>query len=161
MRKIPLDAKVGLFIFAFFTFVLLVIVPNQIKIEMQVASSPRLYPQLLIGIIIFLSVLMIVKPIIKEKKLIIKESGSKPTAIITAPRIRVFIVILAFITYIWVIRWLGFLLSSGITLAFLMRFYGYRNKLIIILLAVLLPLVTYYVFQTTLNVVLPTGNIFE
>ena len=164
MRKIPLDTKIGLVIFSFFLFVFLAIIPNQIDLVTETMeiekSSPRIYPQISIVIIIFLSILLIINSIRKRKTT--KESELKSTAIMTSLNIRVLIMMLVSIAYIFFfVKFLGFLLSSMIVLAFLIRFYGYRSRLITILMTALLPLIFFCFFKVSLHITLPIGNIFQ
>ena len=162
MQKISIDTKIGLVICISFVSALLFIVPSQIEEEVgHHYQSPSLYPKILIGVMILLSMLMTATSL-RKRTAITNKSGLKSARLLSSQNIRVFVMIVASIAYIWiVVDWLGFLLSSAIILLFSMRFYGYRNTFVTILIAVIVPIVVYYIFKVSLQMPLPMGSIFE
>jgi hypothetical protein len=161
MRNIPFDTKIGLVLVIFFVFVLFAIVPQQIDMGIETESSPKVYPQILIGVIIALSMLMIVGSL-KKTKPMRNESKGQPASVIKRLNMRVIIMIGTSVIYIWVgIPWLGFLVSSIILVAFLTWYSGYTNRLITISIAAILPIIIYYIFKLSLHISLPMGKMFQ
>ena len=158
---VPPDTKIASVLLIFFTIVLLYVVPAQIEEEVgHHYQSPRIYPQLLIGVMIILSIIFTISSV-RKRKLSVKESGSKSSTPMENPTVRVCIVILSCALYIWIfIEWVGFILASMILLAFLIRLYGYGNRLITLLVAAITPVVVYYIFKASLQMPLPLGRIF-
>ena len=160
MRKIPLDTKIGMVLCGFFVFVFFVIVPNQIELELEPESSPRLYPQVLIALIICLSLFLITNSLKTRKQN--ENETMTPWSLISSENKRVLLLMVVTVVYIWIaVDQLGFLLSSVVILTVLIRFYNYENKLITALIAILLPLMIFYIFQVSLHLRLPLGHLFD
>lgn len=68
-----------------------------------------------------------------------------------------FIVLIAFLAYLAVLPFIGFILSSTFFFAGLMWLYGERHKVKITLTSIILPSMIFYIFSIGLGIFLPNG----
>ncbi len=119
--------------------------------------SPGFFPRLAAGCIVGLSILLI---------LVTTFSGDKRDVSISAQiRWRVFLYVIGTIAimifYVSLIEWLGFILSTIITMVGMMVLYGFRRWILIAIISFSLPLLIYFFSLKVMYVLFPTGKLFQ
>jgi len=118
--------------------------------------SPGFFPRLAAFFICGLSLLLIALAIF---------FGDKNRAPVSGQiRWRVFFYVIGsiaiMILYVYLIEWLGFILSTIIIMAGMMVLYGSRRWILIAVMSVCLPLLVYFLALKVMYVLFPTGKIF-
>ena len=62
-----------------------------------------------------------------------------------------------FVVYVGLLPWLGFVAASALFFAGLMWLYGERNRLLIALTSLIVPVVLFYLFTAGFQILLPRG----
>jgi len=70
------------------------------------------------------------------------------------------IVIVGLILYILILRWLGYLLSTGLLITYVIFILGYNKRKQIIVVAIVATVVLYLIFKILLGVPLPMMEFF-
>jgi hypothetical protein len=116
--------------------------------------SEKLFPTLTLGFLIIMGTALALISIRAEGR-----DREKISVYIERTR-SVWLVILLSIVYCFLLYLLGYLLSTVVILAALLRVFGLKKPLHIILPSVLIPLGLYLVFGKVLLLMLPKGVIF-
>jgi len=69
-------------------------------------------------------------------------------------------VIVGLILYILILRWLGYLLSTGLLITYVISILGYKKRKQIIVVAIVSTVVLYLIFKILLGVPLPMMGFF-
>jgi len=69
-------------------------------------------------------------------------------------------IVVGLILYILILRWLGYLLSTGLLVTYVISTLGYHKRKQIIIIATVVTIVFYLIFKLVLNVPLPMMGIF-
>lgn len=119
-------------------------------------KDPATLPRLMLGVIIFLSILLIIRSITKnpKKNNIIKKMSKQSF-------FRIFIVTCITFLYVTSINLLGLYLSTLIFLIIVLLYVGEKNKLVIIGVPILFSIFIYLIFGLFLHVDIPQGIFFK
>jgi len=117
--------------------------------------DPATLPRLMLGVIIFLSILLIFRSITINPKTnnVIKKMSKQSF-------LRIFIATCITLLYVTSINLLGLYLSTLFFLIIILLYIGERNKLVIIVVPVLFLLFLYLIFDLFLHVDIPLGIFF-
>jgi len=119
--------------------------------------SPGFFPRLAAGFIVGLSLLLIL--------ITTFFGGKRDVSISVQIRWRVFLYVIGTIAimifYVSLIEWLGFILSTIITMVGMMVLYGFRRWILIAIISISLPLLIYFFSLKVMYVLFPTGNVFQ
>lgn len=119
-------------------------------------KDPATLPRLMLGVIIFLSILLIIRSItINPKRNKIIKKMSKQSSL------RIFIVTCITFLYVTSINLLGLYLSTLIFLIIVLLYVGEKNKLVIIGVPILFSIFIYLIFGLFLHVDIPLGIFFK
>lgn len=119
--------------------------------------SPAFFPRLAATLICSLGLLLIVVDFVLKKK----EDGSVSEGIRWRVVFYVVGTIVIMIFYTAMITWFGFIISTIITMAAMMVFYGLRRWVLIALISVCAPLFIYFFGLKVMYVLFPVGKIFQ
>lgn len=111
--------------------------------------GPDFFPKLILYILIFCSVLLLIKVIINYKKNSVHVSFNKVTGI----KITAFIILL--IIYINLFFWIGFIFSTIIFLLIAQYIFGMRKYIQLILISVAVPILLHFIFSYLFQIPLP------
>ena len=129
-----------------FGIVMSILSHNSFNVEWKL--SPYLFPLLISVFLLVLSIfLLIQKRNVEDKK---KVKGDYRTLLFFA---------LSCIIYLFIIDFLGFIISSILLLASVMFLLGERRWWFILLLSISVSLILYVLFASYLSVMLPKGKI--
>lgn len=153
------DVISGILLAAFAVALYLVIIPGQVEYSGvgPIALSPRLFCQITAVFLLMLSLGLIV--------IGLRTKASDAPASVDGddrnhPLTRGIVAIAASVVYVLLIEPLGFFATTGVAMAFLLRFFGARGwKGTVIFLAIVMPFI-YVLFVSLLKVVLPKGILF-
>ena len=115
------------------------------------SAGARMFPYIVVIFSAFLSTLLLIKNIFhigKEEPYDFSGTG-KAVALIGMMLI-----------YAFAVTWVGFYISTPIFLYVAMFVLGQRNRKVMVLSAILMPLFAYLLFDLTLNLRIPTGELF-
>ncbi|QTQ15386.1 tripartite tricarboxylate transporter TctB family protein [Treponema parvum] len=150
-KTISFNANIlGSLLFIIFSSVFIFIMPEQIKITGSSAINAQTFPLLLLRIILFCSIFIFVKEVIK---IIAKKKTEKVTVEILT-ELRALLIFIILLAYFFTIKLLGFIVSSmifGIAMTFYFRVRKWHYYLIVLASAVIIGLV----FREALHVRLP------
>ena len=149
-----------------FALTLYLLVPSQIATMegVKLSLSPSFYPLLVIALTGIVSSTYLVTSFLEERK-----NTSKPTAAAAADTKGPFLsheakraltTMAIILVFIYLIEYLGFFIAAPIGLAAMMYHMGNRQIRNYILMAVLVPPVTYIIFEKLMVVILPRGIFF-
>jgi len=137
---------IGIFSLLFYFY----IIPRQIKDIEKAIVSPQTLPKLLVLMIFVLSVLLV---LVGYRK---KDLSNQKVYEISISEIKlVAITVGIIIIYILVVDFLGYILTTGVSIAVLMYIFGQRKKSIIILTAVIIPIIINLFFTNLMKIYLP------
>lgn len=139
--------------FIAFSILLFVIIPSQIEEPLLIMGQspgldPALFPQIVAGAFGLLGVWFLVK----SRKM------AEPNGLSALDKeaiMNVSVSVAVFIAYALLMEPLGFIPSSALMIAGLSIFYGIRNYLMVVCVALAVPIVTYFIFTKGLKVFLP------
>jgi len=119
-------------------------------------KDPATLPRLMLGVIIFLSILLIIKSITKNPKMnkIVKKMSRQSF-------LRIFIATCITLLYVVSINLLGLYLSTLFFLIIILLYIGEKNKLVIFGVPVLFLIFLYLIFDLFLHVDIPRGIFFN
>lgn len=119
-------------------------------------KDPATLPRLMLGVIIFLSILLIFRSITKNPKMnnVVKKMSKQSF-------LRIFIATCITLLYVTSINLLGLYLSTLFFLIIILLYIGEKNKLVIIGVPVLFLIFLYLIFDLFLHVDIPPGIFFK
>ena len=146
-RKVgkALGEAIILLVVSVFGIVMSILSHNSFNVEWKL--SPYLFPLLISVFLLVLSILLIQNRNVEDKK---KVKGDYRTLLFFA---------LSCIIYLFIIDFLGFIISSILLLASVMFLLGERRWWFILLLSISVSLILYVLFASYLSVMLPKGKI--
>jgi putative tricarboxylic transport membrane protein len=156
IEKVIVNRGIGLLLMAFFLLFFLLI-PWQISEQGVPPKSPipvypQFFPRIIAAFGFFLCLALFVKSFFTP-------GDSKE--ILDIPNktnlLRIVLVILILCFYVLALNPLGYLVSTSLSLIFLMAFFGLREVRYFILIIAILPPAIYYLFKKLLYVPLPAG----
>ena len=112
--------------------------------------GPAFLPTLIALGLVVLSAALLIHGVLEERR------GSGGAAGYGVPA-RGWIALAGFVVYVGLLPSLGFVLASLFFFAGLMWLYGERNKILIALTSVLVPVVLFYLFTAGFQILLPRG----
>lgn len=139
--------------FIAFSILLFVLIPSQIEKPLLILGQspgldPKLFPQIVAGAFGLLGIWFLVKsPRMAEP------NGLKSLDMEAIVNVSVSVAV--FIAYALLMEPLGFIPSSALMISGLTLFYGIRNYLLIVVVSLAVPSVTYFIFTKGLKVFLP------
>jgi len=131
-----------------------ILIPYQIKDISAYKLKPSFFPKLVLYLMGMVSLLLFITSYSTKNN---KEKNDKPEPI--KLDIKKLVVIIAVLGYILTIDWIGFLLGSFLLILLLFLISGERKWIVMVLGAILLPGILYYIFANLFHVPLPTGII--
>lgn len=150
-KKIKLYVNfIGPVVFIIFALVVLFLMPTQVLLLEESTITPRSFPTLLMGLILFCSVLQLIIEIVKT----IKTKQPEVKEINALVEVKALILMIMLILYVVLINFLGFMLSSILFGAGMLAFFRVKNALFYLII-VLTAVVVGIFFQIILNVPLP------
>jgi len=135
-----------------------IVVPNNIG---HFTTSPSFWPNIIIGIIALMSLLMIFtkNEVVNTKKVETDNNDDiKTPLLIRIPRL--FIVLGLLFSFYYFIEQLGMVVPGMVLIFILMTYAGYRKWWLIIFLSLFVPVLLYVFFVHVANIPIPLG-IFE
>ncbi len=149
-RKADFNIGIGTIIFAILIFISANGMPTP-EDGLGAGGFPKF---IAIGLII-MGVLLVIRSAIAIK------AGEKNDPKVTlAELLNVGKIILTFALYLFVIRYIGFLIATPIFFAICMYLYGERNKKKIIIISIVIAIVFYLTFEKGFQVILPQNRLF-
>lgn len=155
----------GIILFLF-AVTLYLLVPSQIAMieSAKLSLSPTFYPVLVIVLIAVISVIYIITSFVEERKNLpdSKESTSVPNNVrgLSNEAKHTLITIGIILGFIYLIEFMGFFIAAPIGLAVMMFHMGHRRIWTFILMVILVPPITYFIFEKVMLVILPKGIFF-
>jgi hypothetical protein len=138
------------------------VIPNNIDLEQEfelASLSPAFFPNLAAWIIAALACLHIVNTLFQKKKAV---TGDGENEWLSPPEERsayksAFVIVL----YFFVMKYVGFLISTALVLAALFVLQGIKKPLRVILISILVTVGVFLFFFYVMQVHFPKGAIFE
>ncbi len=141
---------VGGGLFLSISIIIWFLIPSQIALTQNSSINSQTFPKIIVGISIVSSILLILKELIK----IIKKEPTEEIKITFSNEIKVIIMLIFLMIYVFLFEYIGFLFSS-IIYSFLTLMY-YRSKNIKYYISIaLVCLIVNYIFKNLLLVQLP------
>lgn len=141
---------VGGGLFLSISIIIWFLIPSQIALTQNSSINSQTFPKIIVGISIVSSILLILKELIK----IIKKEPTEEIRITFSNEIKVIIMLIFLMIYVFLFEYIGFLFSS-IIYSFLTLMY-YRSKNIKYYISIaLVCLIVNYIFKNLLLVQLP------
>lgn len=141
---------VGGGLFLSISIIIWFLIPSQIALTQNSSINSQTFPKIIVGISIVSSILLILKELIK----IIKKEPTEEIKITFSNEIKVIIMLIFLMIYVFLFEYIGFLFSS-IIYSFLTLIY-YRSKNIKYYISIaLVCLIVNYIFKNLLLVQLP------
>jgi putative tricarboxylic transport membrane protein len=112
--------------------------------------GPAFFPWLIAVGLVFLSVVLLVQSLAGDRKEPIRRSANRIS-------VRQLVMLGLFATFLLVLPLVGFLAAGMPFFAGLMWLYGERNRLALMLAAIVAPVTVFYIFRVGFNILLPTG----
>lgn len=141
---------VGGGLFLSISIIIWFLIPSQIALTQNSSINSQTFPKIIVGISIVSSILLILKELIK----IIKKEPTEEIKITFSNEIKVIIMLIFLMIYVFLFEYIGFLFSS-IIYSFLTLMY-YRSKNIKYYISIaLVCLIVNYIFKSLLLVQLP------
>jgi putative tricarboxylic transport membrane protein len=110
---------------------------------------PIFFPRLVLFVIFSLSVLVMVRTVLGK---------SKDEVELAWPGVRRMLVVLAVLfVYVLIFKVLGFIITTVLVMLFLSWYYGNKNLLKLLALAIVFPPLVYYLFTRVFHILLPRG----
>lgn len=147
------DLWVGLGTAALFAYVLLVVIPEQIRTPegISMVMSPAFWPSVVAALAIVLGLALAVKGFFSAGGEAADEGEAGPMTWRTAAAIALLI------AYYWLLKPLGIVLGSIVALLTLGVLFGERRFVVLTALAVVLPSVLYLFFTDVASIPMPLG----
>lgn len=155
-QKSEIILAIGLFLFCVFTYFFLIpTIPLGIDTSAEMGFfSPRVFPKFIVIIIAGLSITFGVGAFKNRTE---DRYNSRENILAFG---HAGVVLLAGFAYIFLLDWLGYIISTPLVLVFLLWFFGGRSWIKIMLGTILTTIILYIFFGKVLNVMLPTGRFF-
>ena len=153
-------------IFFLFAVTLYLLVPSQIAMleSVKLSLSPTFYPILIIVLIAIISTIYIITSFVEEKKNLPDSEESTPADNsvrgLSNEAKRTLITIGIIVGFIYLIEFMGFFIATPIGLAMMMFHMGTRRIWVFIIIMIVVPPITYFVFEKAMLVILPKGIFF-
>jgi putative tricarboxylic transport membrane protein len=112
--------------------------------------GPAFFPWLITGVLIVLSAALLIRALLDA------DSDSRQSAADSSSKLRA-LTLVWIIVYLVALPYAGFLVASVPFFAGMMRFYGERNRTVILLATAIIPGGLGYVFRYGFQILLPTG----
>ena len=147
MNKMGVNSIIGMIFIAFSIFwnILIKKLPTGTKLAVY---GPKFFPQIVIGGIIIVSILLIIQDIAnKDNK--IKFEFEKTDVL------KVIVLVIVIIGYLLLMPITGYIISTIVALGITLWLFGLRNPRNFILASILFPVLSNILFQTVLKVGLP------
>jgi putative tricarboxylic transport membrane protein len=147
------DKMIGFGLLLFSATLYFFIIPREMESRgaALIGLNPAFIPKLLTIILAGLSLLLIYTGRQAEED----SEGIRP---FTKP---VWLTLVFLAIYAYAMEPLGYLITTALTLAGFLYFFGTRNKLIIGCISIAVPLILYWFFGEFMLIALPTGTLFE
>lgn len=149
-KRIKINQNIfGSVLFIIFSIVFIYIMPKQIKVTETSTINAQTFPLLLFRIILFCSVFILVKEIVK----IILKQKTETIELELIVEIKAVIIFLLFLGYFFLLKYLGFVISSiiyGMAMTFYFRVKKIHYYLIVAFCAVLIGVVFQYILHVRL-----------
>ncbi len=126
---------------------LTVALPNR---SLPNTPGPAFFPWLITAGLIVLSVALLVQSVVRD-------GGASRRATSDRFASKSLLAIILFFVYLIVLPYAGFLAASVPFFAALMWLYGERNRLVLALASIVIPVGLFYIFRLGFQILLPTG----
>jgi hypothetical protein len=158
MKRLSPDAVIGgvLLIFCLVVYLIIPIqVPELRRYDASMGLSPAVFPKLAVFFIAGFSVVLVVLAL-RSKDIAFKDRRFLKRG----ARARIIITFCVLVTYVFLIDIFGYLVVTPLALAFLMRYFGERNWLLIVPLAIMITAGLFAFFRYVMYIILPEGIFF-
>ena len=112
--------------------------------------GPAFFPWLITIVLLVLSVALVTRGLIDARAATDEAPGYRVPS-------RGWLALSSFILYLVMLPYLGFVLASVPFFAVLMWLYGERNKMIVAVASIVIPVVIFYLFTEGFQILLPRG----
>lgn len=149
---------IGILLFCAFTyFILIPTIPLGLATDMYLGLTPRFFPKFIIVSMAILAGFMLIKSYLRPNMTPEVPAGAQPKLLLL---INVLIILIVGFLYIYLLDWVGYIISSPLILAFYLWYFGVRSWIKIGLSSFIVTGVLYYFFGSILHVLIPSGTIF-
>jgi hypothetical protein len=158
MKRLSPDVIIGgvLLIFCLVVYLIIPIqVPELRRYDASMGLSPAVFPKLAVFLIAGFSVVLVVFAL-RSKDVAFKDRRFLEWG----ARARIIVTFGVLIAYVFLIDIFGYLVVTPLALAFLMWYFGERNWLLILPLAILITAGLFAFFRYIMYIILPEGIFF-
>jgi len=155
MKRGQCDQISGLIIIAFALIVYFILIPTQIPPD-RMGLSSSFFPKFSAIVIAGLGVILFFKPLFSKNS----ENAELIFRMDRVSVIRAIIIFSFMVSYIFLLHFIGFLISTPLILAMMLYYSGQRNWRIILPLIIIVPSLLYSFFSFGMKLVLPQGILF-
>jgi hypothetical protein len=149
---------IGTLLFCAFTyFVLIPTIPLGLATDMYLGLTPRFFPKFIIICMAILAGFILIKSYLRPNMTLESRDTGRPKLL---PLINALIILIVGFLYIYLLEWVGYMISTPPILAFYLWYFGVRSWMKIGLSSFITTGVLYYFFGNILNVLIPSGKIF-
>lgn len=141
---------IGGSLFLSISIIIWFLIPSQIILTQNTNINSQTFPRLIVGLSIISSILLILKETIK----IIKKEPIEEIEIIFNNEVKVIVMLILLVVYVFLFEYIGFLFSSIIYSFLTLMYYKSKNIKYYISIA-LVCLIVNYIFKNLLLVQLP------
>ncbi len=141
---------IGGSLFLSISIIIWFLIPSQIILTQNTSINSQTFPRLIVGLSIISSILLILKETIK----IIKKEPTEEIEIIFNNEVKVIVMLILLVVYVFLFEYIGFLFSSIIYSFLTLMYYKSKNIKYYISIA-LVCLIVNYIFKNLLLVQLP------
>jgi hypothetical protein len=160
MRRFSAEAVIGCVLLVFSVAVYLII-PSQVaalmRYDASMGLSPAVFPKFAVMLIAAFSILLIVSGSRSKESL----TRSDKQAFAWRPGIRIIVTFGIFVAYVFLIDIFGYFVMTPLALAGLMWYFGEKNWLLMVFLAVFITISLYLFFRYIMYIILPEGILFS
>ena len=149
VKKADTFIGLGLFLFGILTWI---VAGYQATGFTYMGISPGFFPRLLSGLISFLALILMIQGMRRKKddEFEFDRKAMKRVLVVAA---------MAFV-YVFVMQYIGYIISTMLFLFLVLKYYGVSTKVTVII-TVVLPFLVYYTFTEVMYVVVPVGSVIE
>lgn len=149
---------IGTLIFCAFTyFILIPTIPLGLATDMHLGLTPRFFPKFIVICMAILAGFMLINSYLRPNLTLAIPDTARPKLL---PIINALIVLIVGFLYIYLLEWVGYIISTPPILAFYLWYFGVRSWIKIGLSSFIVTGVLYYFFGNILQVLIPSGKIF-
>ena len=149
---------IGILLFCAFTyFILIPTIPLGLAADMHLGLTPRFFPKFIIVCMAILAGFILITGFLRPDVTREPPDAARPKLL---PRINALIILLVGFLYIYLLEWVGYIISTPLILAFYLWYFGARGWMKIGLMSFIVTGVLYYFFGNILQVLIPSGTIF-